>query len=147
MPKSMQNFLFFKIISNAAMWYFGPLNFPLYLDCLCTINIMYTWNNPYILTHVNYSHCMGVWGHTIILTPCPTTWSACSSTGKWAVMYLCVKGIDFASLSLYELDIWFSDYSDSMIFVVVFFISLNYVWPNLNNHQSIIILLDICNLL
>jgi hypothetical protein len=96
----MQNFLFFKIISNAAVWYFGPLNFPLYLDCLCTINIMYTWNNPYILTHVNYSHCMGVWGHTIILTPCPTTWSACSSTGKWAVMYLCVKGIDFASLSL-----------------------------------------------
>ena len=37
MPKSMQNVFFFKIISNAAVWYFGPLNFPIYLDCHCTI--------------------------------------------------------------------------------------------------------------
>ena len=36
MPKSMQNVFFFKIISNAAVWYFGPLDFPLYLDCHCT---------------------------------------------------------------------------------------------------------------
>jgi hypothetical protein len=33
----MQNVFFFKIISNAAVWYFGPLNFPFYLDCHCTI--------------------------------------------------------------------------------------------------------------
>jgi hypothetical protein len=38
--KSMQNVFFFKIISNAAVWYFGPLNFPFYLDCHCTIGIV-----------------------------------------------------------------------------------------------------------
>ena len=36
MPKSIQNVFFFKIISNAAVWYFGPLNFPFYIDCHCT---------------------------------------------------------------------------------------------------------------
>ena len=36
MPKSMQKVFFFKIISNAAVWYFGPLHFPFYLDCHCT---------------------------------------------------------------------------------------------------------------
>jgi hypothetical protein len=38
MPKSMQNVFFLKIISNAAVWYFGPLNFPFDLDCHCTMN-------------------------------------------------------------------------------------------------------------
>ena len=40
MPKSMQNVFFFKIISNASVWYFGPLNFLFYLDCHCTTSII-----------------------------------------------------------------------------------------------------------
>ena len=41
-------------------------------------------------------------------------WSACTKPGKWVVMYLCVRGIDFASF--YDFDIWFWNCSNSGIF-------------------------------
>jgi hypothetical protein len=36
-------------------------------------------------------------------------------SGKWAVMYLCVGGIDFTSI--YAFDTWFSICFDSVIYV------------------------------
>jgi len=33
-------------------------------------------------------------------------WSACIKTGKWSVMYLCVRGIDFASFDYFDICLW-----------------------------------------
>jgi hypothetical protein len=46
-----------------------------------------------------------IWGHTTSLTPPTFVLYAFNKPGKWAVMYLCVRGINFASL--YDFDISF----------------------------------------
>jgi len=46
-------------------------------------------------------------------------WNACAKPGKWAVMYFCVRDIDFASF--YDCDIWFWNCSDSGIFCFSFY--------------------------
>ena len=54
-----------------------------------------------------------VWAHKLILPATFYYLSACIKPEKWAVIYLCVKGIDFAST--YDFDIWFCC-SDSVVF-------------------------------
>jgi hypothetical protein len=51
-------------------------------------------------------------------------WSACIMPGKWAVVYLCVRGIDYASF--YDLSvIWnFSDMFEIVLFVIVCFFNV-----------------------
>jgi hypothetical protein len=58
----MQNVFFFKIISNAAVWYFGPLNFPLYLDCHCTIGAALVHSGQVAGSDVEFRY-----GYTVIL--------------------------------------------------------------------------------
>jgi len=41
-------------------------------------------------------------------------WSACTKPGKWVVMYLCVRGFDFASF--YDFSIGFLNCSHSVVF-------------------------------
>ena len=55
-----------------------------------------------------------VWAHKTSLIPVTFYWSACTKTWKWAVMHLCVNGIDFASF--YDFIFWFSKFSDCGIF-------------------------------
>ena len=62
-----------------------------------------------------------IWVHTTSLI-LPLYWRTCIKTGKWAVMYFCAKGIDFASF--YDFDIWFWNCSDSAVFFVFHFIRL-----------------------
>ena len=66
-----------------------------------------------------------VWPHKTSLIPVTFYWSACTKTWKWAVMHLCVSGIDFASF--YDSIFWFSKFFDCGIF---FFILLQVIyWP------------------
>jgi hypothetical protein len=46
-------------------------------------------------------------------------WCVCNQTEKWAAMYLCVSGIDFACF--YEFSIGSYNYFDSMVFLVFHF--------------------------
>ena len=50
-------------------------------------------------------------------------WSAYTKPGKWAAMYLCVRGIDFTSF--YDFDIWFSNcLSVVFLFCFSFYVNL-----------------------
>jgi hypothetical protein len=44
------------------------------------------------------------------------SWNGCSKPGKWAVVYLRVRGIDLTSFC--DFDIWFWNCSDSVVFFV-----------------------------
>ena len=66
-----------------------------------------------------------VWPHKTSLIPVTFYWSACTKTWKWAVMHLCVSGIDFASL--YDFIFWFSKYSDCGIFFSILLQVIH--WP------------------
>ena len=55
-----------------------------------------------------------VWAHKSSLIHVTLYWSACTKTWKWAVKYLCLSGIDFASF--YDFIFWFSKFSDCGIF-------------------------------
>jgi hypothetical protein len=46
--------------------------------------------------------------------PATFYWSACANPGKWAVMYLCVRGTDFASFCDFSIGFW--NYSDNVVF-------------------------------
>ena len=45
----------------------------------------------------------------------------CIKPGQWAIIYLCAMGIDF--VSFYDFDIWFWNYSDSVVFLSYHFIT------------------------
>jgi hypothetical protein len=47
-----------------------------------------------------------IWGHTTSLTPPTFVLYAFNQPGKWAVMYLCVRGINFASLYDFDISFW-----------------------------------------
>jgi hypothetical protein len=61
--------------------------------CRNDIGIMFA--NPDILIFISY-------------------WSACTKPEKWAVMYLCVRGIDV--ICIYYFDIWFWNCFDGVVF-------------------------------
>ena len=44
-----------------------------------------------------------IWAYKTISTP-PLLWSTCAKPWKWAVMYMCVSGIDFSSFYEFLLD-------------------------------------------
>ena len=62
-----------------------------------------------------------VWAHKTSLFHVIFYWSACTKTWKWAVMHLCVSGMDFASFC--DFIFWFSKFP-----TLVFFFSLCYRW-------------------
>ena len=51
----------------------------------------------------------------------------CTNSGMWAVMYLYLRGIDFASS--YDFYFWFWNCSDDVIFVIFHFISTGITKP------------------
>ena len=68
-----------------------------------------------------------VWAHKTSLTPTTFYWSACTKPEKWAVIYLCVRGIDFASFCNFSIGFWwyfwfffsrFLNCSNSVVFFV-----------------------------
>jgi len=56
------------------------------------------------------------WGNLCVCNPATfhCHWSASTKQGKWAVMYMCVKGINFSSF--YNLSIGFWNCSDNVVF-------------------------------
>jgi hypothetical protein len=71
--------------------------------------------------------------HTTSLTRPPFFhWSACAKAEKWAVIYLCARGIHFASLSCFY--IWFWKCSDRVAFFVFNF--LVYIYLCLARNQD-----------
>jgi len=54
--------------------------------------------------------------------------------GKWAVMYLCVSDIDFASF--YDFTVWFRNCFDSVVFFVFHFIGTLYFVLNGTNQNA-----------
>ena len=58
-----------------------------------------------------------------LLNPPTLYWSARTEPGKWVVMYLYIRGIDFDFF--YDFDIWFWNCSDSVLFCCC---SFYYVW-------------------
>jgi hypothetical protein len=56
-----------------------------------------------------------VWVNTSSLRPPLVMELLVPKTGQWAVMYLCVRSIDFASF--YDFDIWYWNCSDSVVFL------------------------------
>ena len=58
-------------------------------------------------------------------------WSACTNPGKWAVIYLCDRGIDFASFTIFG--IGFRNCSDSVVFFVFLFFYYSITGFNVSN--------------
>jgi len=58
----------------------------------------------------------------IFLNPATFYWSASTKPEKWAVIYLCVKVIDF--FSFYDFDILFWSCSESVVFFVFILLAL-----------------------
>ena len=61
--------------------------------------------------------------NTSFTPPLSFYWSAFAKPGKWAFIYLCVRGIHFTSF--YVFDMWFWNCSDS---VVCFFLFIYIFW-------------------
>ena len=59
-----------------------------------------------------------IWAKKACLTTPPFYWSTCTKLGKRVVMYLSVRGIDFASFL-------FLNCSDGVVFIVFHFIDTN----------------------
>jgi hypothetical protein len=55
-----------------------------------------------------------VWAHKTSLFHVIFYWSACTKTWKWAVMHLCVSGMDFASFC--DFIFWFSKFPTLVFF-------------------------------
>ena len=60
------------------------------------------------------------WSHKTSLTQIFFYWSVYNKPGEWEVMYLCVRGFNFASF--YNFSIRFWNCSDSVVFFVYHFI-------------------------
>jgi hypothetical protein len=71
-----------------------------------TIAWQYDFTNRWGLNPYNY------------FNPATLYWSACTKPGKWEVMYLCIRGIDFVSVSTIFL-IAFWNCSDSVVIIVL----------------------------
>jgi len=67
-----------------------------------------------------------VWAHITSFTF--FYWSVYAMSGKWVVVYLCVKGMNFASF--YDFDIWFWNGSSSVVFLVLHFIPCDFSFAN-----------------
>ena len=77
-------------------------------------------------------------------------WSACARQGKWAVMYLCVRGqrsciyvlcVSLIFASFYDFDIWFWNYSANVIFFYFSFYGRHIIryalYISHNEHNSV----------
>jgi hypothetical protein len=82
----------------------------------------FQWNElprPHHFSGMNFhDHIISVrgdvWAHITSLTRHVTyCWSVCPKQGKWSVVYLCVRGIDF--VSFYDFAIGFWNCSDSVV--------------------------------
>ena len=85
----------------------------------------FQWNElprPHHFSGMNFhDHIISVrgdvWAHITSLTRHVTYyWSVCPKQGKWSVVYLCVRGIDF--VSFYDFDIWFRNGCDSVVYLL-----------------------------
>jgi hypothetical protein len=48
------------------------------------------------------------------------SWSVCLGPGKWEVMHMCASGVNFASISYFEIGFW--NCSDNVVFFILHFI-------------------------
>ena len=62
------------------------------------------------------------WTHKTSFISATFYWRACIMSWKWAVIYLCVRYIDFASFYDFDIGLWI--YSDRVVFCVFHFIFL-----------------------
>ena len=64
------------------------------------------WHVTHMLKTLAWPHLFTRWGGVglyILFSTATIFWSACTMPGKWIVMYLCARDIEFASV--YEVDI------------------------------------------
>ena len=103
------------------------------------VSRLYVWVNIFLVCRIHSHHPIfslkgEFWAHkTNLILPPLFIGSACTKQGKWAVIYLCIRGIDFASF--YDLSIRFWNCYYNVIYFSHF---IRIIYDVLHNNKRIL---------